>query len=750
LNYGLQQTNVKKGKYRMKIKTFAFLCVGALSQLYAAVPDRDWPSVTPVPILDVPMRDTAICRSPSGEYYLTGTIGIDRKSEDGAQKSANTVSQVKPSTPDHDFENNRELRLWHSRDLKTWQDLGAVYEIETSANLQGDGSWQCYMRFLPERPEGKRFARGIKEPEIHYVRGNWWLCFSINGEGTGLAKSVTGKPEGPYRHHARISERGAHPSMFEDDDGSVYWLMDGGWIARLNADLTALAERPWLIQPAPDPRYSSKSGGLKTLATFRFSDEPRAVGDHGAFLFKQDGGYYLTAGQRTKRLLADCDDTFIAYADKLAGPWSERFLMIPHGGGVTVFEGPKNSLVTEHRGRYDAKEKKHLNGPQLYATFSGNDERAIFRDRPSFIPLEWMGPKRWTVGFFKHAESYPRKPQAVFTMGGPWAFMKPLSNINGLVRDNAVCLAPDGYYYHGGALMAEPRELYLHRSKDLMNWEKIGPLWTYEQVPWHKNPIPASEKDNPKLRGAQVFWAMRLYHLDGRYHIVFGQDGFGLLRSKTDSVSGPYELIGKVGEQVGDDPDFAFFKSEFIRGPKGELLANCYKNWKPHLAIAEPSSPQWKMTARPIDSGAGNVRHHDDYGMVRHIEGLYVHTVFTSSCPQPNWFGGIGGSHYSNMADAAYAVGSTPWGPFRNYKEVYGIEYTEVFKDKEGQWWATIFGDTQAAPWWERPGLVPLNVKRHGDDLTIEVQPSGFSERQLKIMGGGVIAEVKTVKDILP
>ncbi len=45
----------------------AVLLVGIASGTnWAAVPERDWPSVAPAPIMDVPMRDAAITRGPDG------------------------------------------------------------------------------------------------------------------------------------------------------------------------------------------------------------------------------------------------------------------------------------------------------------------------------------------------------------------------------------------------------------------------------------------------------------------------------------------------------------------------------------------------------------------------------------------------------------------------------------------------------------------------------------------------------------
>ena len=58
----------------------------------------------------------------------------------------------------------------------------------------------------------------------------------------GLLKSSTGKPEGPYvpaysGNHALVSPN-IDASLFQDDDGSTYFLWQGRYLRKLNADLS--------------------------------------------------------------------------------------------------------------------------------------------------------------------------------------------------------------------------------------------------------------------------------------------------------------------------------------------------------------------------------------------------------------------------------------------------------------------------------------------------------------------------------
>jgi cell wall assembly regulator SMI1 len=60
-----------------------------------------------------------------------------------------------------------------------------------------------------------------------------------------------------------------------------------------------------------------------------------------------------------------------------------------------------------------------------------------------------------------------------------------------------------------------------------------------------------------------------------------------------------------------------------------------------------------------------------------------------------------------------------------------------------------FFGNDGSGPWWQRPGLVPLSVTDDGDDIGIDLKMPPYSEYELRVMGGGAIAEVLKVTDTL-
>ncbi len=710
----------------------------------AASPDRDWPSVVVTPILDEPLRDAAISKGQDGLFYLTATSPTIRP--DGS----------------HDYDFNQGIRLWRSEDLKSWTDLGWVWDFQRDAQ-KGDTSWQQYRRLVPGKTD-QVFARAATAPELHFAKGTYWICFSLNNKGTGLLRSTSGKPEGPYESHSYITVRGGDPSMFVDDDGCVYWLFDGGWIARMSDDLTALAEPPRLLQPALDP-----APGHRENSPDGYGGHPLQVGSAGAFLFKRDGRYYLTAWEENTRCGVRFRDTWIAYADSLYGPYSRRHLMVPCGGAVTVFEGPHSTAVEAFRGRYDSTLKEHIDGPQYYVAYSGHGAWAQARDRAALVPLEWLGPTRWEVYVTSHVESFPRKPQHVFTEKGPWSRMKPLAVSSVNTRDMSVTHAPDGWFYLSGSVIDWPGELVMWRSRDLCSWEEMPALFRYEDIHWlpHKLGEPPSDLD-AKACGqwdfCRVFWGAKLEYLRGNYYIIHGtmrhdrfapgNGGAGVLCSISGKPEGPYECLWKVGGQLGRDPGPLW--PDFFTGPDGKLYASTAIDWKLHVAeVGDLDLPGWKWDYRPVDTG-GIQYASDAFGGMTVFEGLFVLDAIHWSGPAASVHGRWSekAKHHSTY-DGYYIQADGPWGPIPVDRELFVVPhiwavYGNLFKDDQGQWWAVSFGNEHTSPWWQQPGLFPVNVRNDDGRLHIEVPKDGWTERQLKIMGGGEVAEVKTVQETLP
>jgi beta-xylosidase len=258
-----------------------------------------------LPLLEQPFRDPSICVGGDGNYYLTGTTGH-------------------PTW----WDTNQGIEVWKSVDLKSWTPLGFVWKFES------DATWQKEIR------EGKR---AIWAPEIHFLKGTYWLAYSVNYGGTGLLKSQTGKPEGPYRDvspDGPLTE-GIDASLFEDVDGQVYFVFQNGQIARMNEAMTKLVEPPRLLVPTNHTQ----------------------VGFEGAFLFRYQNQYFMSCAE----FKGDEYDCMVAGSPTLNSPYGERYRAVHHGGHNMFFQDKAG---------------------KLWSTFFGNDPQAPFRERFSLLQIE--------------------------------------------------------------------------------------------------------------------------------------------------------------------------------------------------------------------------------------------------------------------------------------------------------------------------------------------------------------------------
>jgi beta-xylosidase len=193
--------------------------------------------------------------------------------------------------------------------------------------------------------ETKGGNRAIWAPELHFIKGYFYIAYCINwpGGGTGILKSATGKPEGPYtdiKPGGPLTQE-IDASLFENTDGRVYFVYQDGKIARMKDDMSGLAEEPRLLKPANADH----------------------VGFEGAFIFKVGKRYFLSCAEFNN---GDYD-CMVASSEDLYGPYGDRYVAIPHGGHNMFFQDKKGAW---------------------WSTFFGSDDRAPFKERPAILRVE--------------------------------------------------------------------------------------------------------------------------------------------------------------------------------------------------------------------------------------------------------------------------------------------------------------------------------------------------------------------------
>ena len=255
------------------------------------------------------LRDTEVTVGRDGKYYMTGTIGTYEfmfKKEMGSDGKL------------HHWLFNRGIPLWVSDDLKNWKSLGYVWEFDR------DGTWAKEIGVR----DGAN-ARAIYAPEIHYLkkRDKYYIVYGPNmtrkdGQSYGLGILESREPQGPYKEVSGDKPicSGFDGNLFEDDDGSVYLLHNGGSIMKLKDDLSGPTEPERDLYPSNYTR----------------------VGYEGVYLFKRNGIYYLTGADWTAyKNGCTLYTTVVAMAKNIYGPYSARYFAYPAGGHSCVFEDTK-------------------------------------------------------------------------------------------------------------------------------------------------------------------------------------------------------------------------------------------------------------------------------------------------------------------------------------------------------------------------------------------------------------------------
>jgi beta-xylosidase len=280
------------------------------------------------PLLELHLRDTRICLGGDGYYYMTGSSG------------------------DNIWAYAAGAELWRSKDLKKWDYMGLVWSIEK------DGTWEKNWQSLHGKP-----ARALWAPEIHYVKGNYFIVLSMPPGGIAILKSSTGKAKGPYVHATTVTDKpfvsGIDPTLFQDDDGTVYFTWSSATrIAKMKDDMSGFAEEPRQIKlenPDHDPTHHAakcEGRGMNDLGT------------EGAVLFKANGKYYLGAADDYQGRYS----SNVAMSDNIYGPYRDRHETVPSGGGTGFFKDKKGNW---------------------WCSYFGNDSQSPWREKPGIVKVDF-------------------------------------------------------------------------------------------------------------------------------------------------------------------------------------------------------------------------------------------------------------------------------------------------------------------------------------------------------------------------
>lgn len=496
-------------------------------------------------------------------------------------------------------------------------------------------------------------------PSVTVAGDRLYLSFS---DASGCARIATGRaaaPDAPFTASPCLVQNAEDPALFVDRDGTGFLLWGGGSIARLQPGFAALADEPRFLKPDQALFARRPPEGKDWPVRSR-------IGRAGVTMFRDGERYAIAATEVTGRLRTATEDLFVAEGPTPYGPFSLRALAVPHAGTGSVVS---------------------LDGRQLAAVYNPKceDGFALFCERVGLVPLEHAPDGRL------------RQAASVLTENSAVAGGTPL--ITGeTMRDPSVTLGADGYYYLVGTLDGYGYQrpdggVKLWRSADLKKWDVVGFIFRWEGMGYDFNGHVA------ELWAPEIRWVQR----DHTYYLAFSvmERGVGgktwLYRSTSGRADGPYRNVASSYLVTGID-GFPFEDDDglyFLWG--GGKLA------KLNAARSGFDGPVHQL--RDVD---GEAVGYEGNGLIK-VNGVYFLTG-------AEWNGPL---RTDGTYDMMYGTATTLLGPYsaRRLGVPHGGHGTP-FRDKEGHYWYTMFGNDPTAPWRMHFGLVPIDI---GDPMGIGV-----------------------------
>jgi len=209
---------------------------------------------------------------------------------------------------------------------------------------------------------------------------------SPKGQGSFILRSTTGEAAGPYENIAGNDDGFLFPridgSLFEDDNGEVYFVGHNHEIARMKPDMSGLAEpmrvldeQEYSRKPYIEGAYIFKAKGkyhlVQAIWSFRMPD--------GSYAYDPGEPKDPTRVYKSRKEWAAnrySYDVVIATADNIYGPYSKRY--------TSVIGAGHNNFFRDKDGNW-------------WATMFGNPRGDIlerpFVTRPAIIPMRMVGDK---------------------------------------------------------------------------------------------------------------------------------------------------------------------------------------------------------------------------------------------------------------------------------------------------------------------------------------------------------------------
>ena len=267
------------------------------------------------------------------------------------------------------------------------------------------------------------------------------------------------------------------------------------------------------------------------------------------------------------------------------------------------------------------------------------------------------------------------------------------------LRDTCVCLGPDGIYYLTGTTgdtktwwETNDGGIRVWKSKDLKKWEALGPVWNFaKNTTWQKG----STDEKGKL--LRAIWAPEIHYFKNTFWIAYcvNYGGTGVLKSTSGKAEGPYIDMKPEGPLTPQIDASLFCDDD----------GKAYFVWQNGM-IARLKDDMSGLAEEPRHLKPTNA---EQVG----FEGAFLTKIngrYRLVCAEFN-------SHKDGPAtyDCMIAESDKLYGPYGDrYLAIPHGGHNMLFKDKDGGWWSTFFGNDPKAPFTERPAILPLEFGDNG------------------------------------
>lgn len=378
------------------------------------------------------------------------------------------------------------IEVYTSDDLLTWKYKGLA--------LNKEDSWA---------------DRWFWAPEVYFVNGKFYMYYSADEH---ICVATSNSPAGPFVQDVKkpmiSDEKCIDNSLFIDDDGTPYLSFvrfnDGNnvWIAELEKDLVTL-------------KMETMHPCLRVTEDWE-NVWPRVI--EASYILKHNGLYYMTYSANSYE--SPFYGIGCATATDLMGTWT-KYAENPLLQKPGALQGVGHSVMF-----VDKAGKQRI-------VFHAHNNKNNIHPRTMHIG-EYYFEKVDGVDRLRISDKYITPKLVIGEEDTAGKYRNPVINYS--LPDPTVIKADDGYFYLYAT--EDIRNLPIHRSKNLIDWEYVGTAFT--------------GSTRPTFEPGGGLWAPDINKIGGKYVLYYsmsvwgGEWTCGIGCATADKPEGPFTDHGKM------------------------------------------------------------------------------------------------------------------------------------------------------------------------------------------------------------